>query len=118
MAYFSSDETNAPETTVECPSCGEINKEGVVACARCGRALLSDEQMKERRAQIEAWKREAERESVEYTTTANLLLDRFTGAGPKKKTFGPISNHRKRIGLACIAAAVIIVVLLGIATGR
>ncbi len=119
MASRTRDEQSSPETTRTCPSCGEVNKEGTVACARCGRSLLSDAERKERRAQIERWKREAERESVDYATTANLLLDRFTGAATKRRPFfGPISNHRKRIGLLCLALSVCVIVLLGVATGR
>ena len=106
------------ESTVECPVCREINRRGTVACARCGQTLLSDVQMKDRRAQIEQWKREAERESVDYPTMANLLSDHFSDNPQHKgKYFGSISNYRKRIGLLCLFVPVLIVVLWAVATG-
>jgi uncharacterized Zn finger protein (UPF0148 family) len=105
------------ESTVECRVCREINKQGTVACARCGQTLLSGDEMNDRRAQIEQWKREAERESVEYPTMANLLLDRFSDNPQNKgKYFGSISNYRKRIGLLCLFVPVLMVVLWAIAT--
>jgi uncharacterized Zn finger protein (UPF0148 family) len=97
---------------IECRVCGEINRPGTVACARCGQTLLSNEQMHERRAQTEQWKREAERESVDYPTLANQVLDRFAGKPSTKGAyFGSISNHRKRIGLLCAAVPILVVVL-------
>jgi len=104
---------------IECPRCGEVNQEGTIECARCGQSLLSGDELKARRARVEEWKREAERESVDYTTTANLLLDRFSGIpASKTKYFGTISNHRKRIGLGCVALATLVLVLLVVTTGR
>jgi uncharacterized Zn finger protein (UPF0148 family) len=104
---------------IECRRCGEVNQEGTIECARCGQTLLPDDELRARRAQVEEWKREAERESVDYTTTANLLLDRFSGnSAGKTKYFGTISNHRKRIGLACVALAALVFVLLVVTTGR
>jgi uncharacterized Zn finger protein (UPF0148 family) len=97
----------------ECRACGEINQPGTVACARCGATLLSADEMKQRRAQIERWKREAERESVDYPTTASALLDRFSGK-PRSgvKYFSSISNYRKRVGVLCALVPVVIVVLI------
>lgn len=110
---------SAGESALECRTCGEINKEGSVACARCGTSLLSASQVKEYRARIELGKRQAERESVEYTTTANLLLNRFSSPTQNRgRYFSSLSNHRKRIGLVCAAAAILLVVVLGIATGH
>jgi hypothetical protein len=69
--------------------------------------------MNDRRAQIEQWKREAERESVDYPTMANQLLDRFAGKPqPKGAYFGSLSNFRKRIGLVCVVVPILILVLL------
>ncbi|HEY5092246.1 MAG TPA: hypothetical protein VII60_03190 [Acidimicrobiales bacterium] len=107
------------ESTVECRVCGEINQPGTIACARCGQTLLSADQMKDRRAQIELWKREAERESVGYPTLANQFLGRFSGKPQVKGAyFGSISNYRKRIGLLCLLVPVLIAVLLYAAKGR
>jgi uncharacterized Zn finger protein (UPF0148 family) len=105
------------ESTVDCPVCREVNKQGTVACARCGRILLSDDQMKHRRAQIEQWKRETERESVDYPTMANLLKDRLSG-NPQNmgKYFDSISNYRKRTALLCLLVPSLIAVLWVLAT--
>ncbi len=65
------------------------------------------------RAQIERSKRDAERESVEYPTLANQLLDRFNGQPRSKGAyFGSLSNFRKRIALVCALVPIVIVVLL------
>jgi hypothetical protein len=104
---------------VECHECGEINRPGTVACARCGQSLISNDQTSDRRAQIEQWKREAERESVDYPTLANQLLDRFDGKPQNRGAyFGSLSNHRKRIGLVCVSVPIIVVALWYVTRGR
>jgi hypothetical protein len=104
---------------VECRECREINQPGTVACARCGQTLLSSDQLHERRVQIERWKREAERESVDYPTLANQLLNRFEGTPQNTGSyFGSLSNFRKRIGLLCVSVPLLIAVLWYVTKGR
>jgi hypothetical protein len=101
------------DATLECRACGEINRQGTVECARCGARLLSDNQLQERRIRIEQGKRQAERESVEYPTLANQLLDRINGKPQRRgEYFGSLSNYRKRVGLLCLLVPIVIVVLL------
>jgi hypothetical protein len=107
------------EPTIECPICHEVNDQGTIACARCGQVLLSNDDMQDRRVQIERWKRQAERESVEYPTMANLLMDRLSGNPQNKgKYFGSLSNYRKRIGLLCLFLPALVVVLWVIVARR
>jgi hypothetical protein len=106
-------------TPVECRECGEINQPETVACARCGQSLLSSDRLRDRRALIEQGKREAERESVDYPTLANQLLDRFVGKPPNRgASFGSLSKYRKRIGLLCLSVPTVLVVLWYATRGR
>ena len=107
------------EPTIDCPLCHEVNKPGTTACARCGQILLANNESKEHRVQIEKWKRQAERESVEYPTMTNLLKDRQSGNPQNKgKYFGSLSNYRKRIGLLCLSVPALIVVIWVIVARR
>lgn len=107
------------EPTIDCPLCHEVNKPGTTACARCGQILLANNESKEHRVQVEKWKRQAERESVEYPTMTNLLKDRLSGNPQNKgKYFGSLSNYRKRIGLLCLSVPALIVVIWVIVARR
>jgi hypothetical protein len=110
---------SAADATIECRACGEINRQDTLECARCGASLLSAEQLRDHRANIERWKREAERESVDYPTLGNQVLDRLSGKPQTRGAyFGSISNYRKRVGLLCLLVPMVIVVLLYAISGR